>query len=89
MQDGTRDAKQDEAGGNDRRTQVFIFSNLHGLARYFGRVLPRETIQEEVIIATRDFRHRVASSAAQTQLEFVKLCEARLIRKARSLEISL
>ncbi|MDB5046993.1 MAG: hypothetical protein JWO30_64 [Fibrobacteres bacterium] len=80
---------QEEAGNNDRRTTVFVFSNLHGLARYFGRVLPRETIQEEVIIATRVFRHRASSSASETQLEFVKLCEARLVRKARSLEISL
>jgi hypothetical protein len=75
--------------GNERRTTVFVFSNLHGLARYFGRVLPRETIQEEVIIATRDFRHRARSTATETQLEFVKLCEARLVRKARALEISI
>ena len=80
---------QEETGNNERRTTVFVFSNLHGLSRYFGRVLPRETIQEEVIIATRDFRHRTTSSAQQTQLEFVKLCEARLVRKARDLEISL
>jgi hypothetical protein len=78
-----------ENENNERRTTVFVFSNLHGLARYFGRVLPRETIQEEVIIATRDFRHRNNSSAMQTQLEFVKLCEARLVRKARQLEIAL
>ena len=80
---------QEESGNNERRTTVFVFSNLHGLARYFGRVLPRETIQEEVIIATRDFRHRSKSSATETQLEFVKLCEARLVRKARSLEIAI
>ncbi len=73
----------------DRRTTVFVFSNLTGLSRYFGRVLGRETIQEEVIIATRDFRHRANTSATQTQLEFVKLCEARLVRKARQLEIAL
>lgn len=77
------------SGKDERRTTVFVFSNLNGLARYFGRVLPRETIQEEVIIATRDFRHRNNSSAVQTQLEFVKLCEARLVRKARQLEIAL
>lgn len=80
---------QEESGNSERRTTVFVFSNLHGLARYFGRVLPRETIQEEVIIATRDFRHRVTSSAQQTQLEFVKLCESRLVKKARDLEISI
>ncbi|MEO7423874.1 MAG: hypothetical protein ABI036_01735 [Fibrobacteria bacterium] len=80
---------QEESGNNERRTTVFVFSNLHGLARYFGRVLPRETIQEEVIIATRDFRHRSKSSASETQLEFVKLCEARLVRKARSMEIAI
>jgi hypothetical protein len=76
-----------ENENSERRTTVFVFANLHGLARYFGRVLPRETIQEEVIIATRDFRHRATSSASETQLEFVKLCEARLVRKARQLEI--
>ncbi|MDB5105721.1 MAG: hypothetical protein JWP91_3410 [Fibrobacteres bacterium] len=76
-----------EMSNDERRTTLFVFSNLNGLARYFGRVLPRETIQEEVIIATRDFRHRASSSASQTQLEFVKLCEARLVRKARQLEI--
>ena len=79
----------EDGSNSERRTTVFVFSNLHGLARYFGRVLPRETIQEEVIIATRDFRHRAKSSASQTQLEFVKLCEARLVRKARDLEISI
>ncbi|GEM_PF-2078408 len=79
----------EETSNNERRSTVFVFSNLHGLARYFGRVLPRETIQEEVIIATKDFRHRANSSATQTQLEFVKLCEARLVRKARALEISI
>ena len=79
----------EDGSNSERRTTVFDFSNLHGLARYFGRVLPRETIQEEVIIATRDFRHRAKSSASQTQLEFVKLCEARLVRKARDLEISI
>jgi hypothetical protein len=80
---------QEEADNSERRTTVFVFSNLHGLARYFGRVLPRETIQEEVIIATRVFRHRANASATQTQLEFIKLCEARLVRKARALEIAL
>ncbi len=84
MQDGNESSESGE-----RRSTVFVFSNLHGLSRYFGRVLPRETIQEEVIIATRVFRHRAKSSASETQLEFVKLCEARLVRKARSLEISL
>lgn len=80
----------DQAKTNsERRTTVFVFSNLTGLTRYFGRVLNRETIQEEVIIATRDFRHRANASATQTQLEFVKLCEARLVRKARQLEIAL
>ena len=78
-----------ENENKERRSTVFVFSNLNGLARYFGRVLPRETIQEEVIIATRDFRHRNTSSASQTQLEFVKLCEARLVRKARQLEIAI
>jgi hypothetical protein len=81
---------QDQDGANsERRTTVFVFSNLHGLARYFGRVLTREIIQEEVIVATRDFRHRANSSASQTQLEFVKLCETRLVRKARELEIAI
>jgi hypothetical protein len=72
---------------SERRTQVFVFSNLHGLSRYFGRVLPRDIIQEEVIIATRDFRHRANANPSQTQLEFVKLCEARLVRKAKSLKV--
>jgi hypothetical protein len=72
---------------SDRRTQIFVFSNLHGLSRYFGRVLPREIIQEEVIIATKDFRHRMHANANQTQLEFVKLCEARLVRKAQQLKV--
>lgn len=75
--------------GNERRTMVFVFSSLSALTRYFGRVLAREIIQEEVIVATRDFRHRAHSDAGQTQLEFVKLCEARLVRKARELEIAL
>ncbi len=66
----------------ERRTQIFVFSNLHGLSRYFGRVLAREIIQEEVIIATRDFRHRSHANADQTQLEFVKLVETRLVKKA-------
>jgi len=79
---------QDKAT-SERRTTVYVFSNLTGLTRYFGRVLGRDLIQEEVIIATRDFRHRANSSASQTQLEFVKLCEARLVRKARALEIAL
>lgn len=74
---------------SERRTTVYVFSNLTGLTRYFGRVMPRDAIQEEVIIATRDFRHRANASASQTQLEFVKLCEARLVRKARSLEIAI
>lgn len=73
----------------DRRTTVFIFSNLHGLARYFGRVLKKEIIQEEVIIATRVFRHRANTPIDTTQLEFVKLCEARLVRKARELDLAL
>ena len=89
MSDASQDMNREETGSAERRTPVFVFSNLNGLTRYFGRVLPRETIQEEVIIATRDFRHRMNSSANQTQLEFVKLCETRLVRKARSLEIAL
>ena len=59
------------------------------VTRYFGRVLSRDAIQEEVIVATREFRHRATSNANQTQLEFVKLCETRLVRKARELEIAL
>jgi hypothetical protein len=74
---------------SERRNTVFVFSNLAGLTRYFGRVLSRDAIQEEVIVATREFRHRATSNANQTQLEFVKLCETRLVRKARELEIAL
>lgn len=73
---------------SDRRTQVFVFSNLHGLSRYFDQKLPRDVIQEEVIIATRDFRHRAHANANQTQLEFVKLCERRLVHKAKELELA-
>ena len=32
---------------SERRTTVYIFSNLKGLARYFGRVMTLEVIQEE------------------------------------------
>ena len=71
----------------DRRNQVFVFNNLHGLSRYFDRVLPKDVIQEEVIIATRDFRHRAHANANQTQLEFVKLCESRLVHKAKELQL--
>ncbi len=72
---------------SERRTQIFVFTNLYGLSRYFNRVLAREIIQEEVIIATRDFRHRQHANADQTQLEFVKMVEARLVRKARQLNV--
>jgi hypothetical protein len=73
----------------ERRTQVFVFSNLNGLARYFARVMPMGVIQEEVRAATMKFQHRDHSSADQTQLEFVKMCESRLVRKARELEIEI
>jgi hypothetical protein len=73
----------------ERRTTVYVFTNLKGLARYFGRVMPIETIQEEVKTATRVFRTREHSSASQTQLEFLKLCETRLVHKARQMELSI
>ena len=73
----------------ERRNPVFIFSNLQGLARFFGRVLSLPVIRWEVQIATRDFRHRAHVGVDQTQLEFLKLCEARLVRKARELQIEL
>lgn len=73
----------------ERRSTVYIFSNLKGLARYFGRVMPLEVIQEEVKSATRAFRTRETSSAAQTQLEFLKLCETRLVHKARELQVEI
>lgn len=73
----------------ERRSTVYIFSNLKGLARYFGRVMPLELIQEEVKTATRAFRPRERSSAAQTQLEFLKLCETRLVHKARELQVEI
>ena len=73
----------------ERRQQVFIFSDLKGLARYFGRVFPIAVIKEEVQVATRDFRHRQFSGIDQTQLEFLKLCETRLVRRARELQVAL
>lgn len=73
----------------ERRTTVYVFTNLKGLARYFGRVMPLETIQEEVKTATRDFRTREHASANQTQLEFLKLCETRLVHKARQLQLEI
>jgi hypothetical protein len=51
--------------------------------------MPLEAIQEEVKSATRCFRHREHAGATQTQLEFLKLCETRLVRKARELQIEL
>lgn len=74
---------------NERRTTVYIFTNLKGLARYFGRVMPIEVIQEEVKTATRVFRPRETSDASQTQLEFLKLCETRLVHKAKELQVEL
>ena len=73
----------------ERRSTVYIFTNLKGLARYFGRVMPIEVIQEEVKGATRVFKPRVHSSASQTQLEFLKLCETRLVHKARELQVEI
>lgn len=73
----------------ERRTPVFVFSNLNGLARYFARVMPMGVIQDEVRSATIAFRHRSHASADQTQLEFVKMCESRLVRKARELQLEL
>lgn len=73
----------------ERRSTVYIFTNLKGLARYFGRVMSVEVIQEEVKHATRVFRTRATSSAAQTQLEFLKLCETRLVHKARELQVEI
>lgn len=74
---------------SERRTTIYIFTNLKGLARYFGRVMPTEMIQEEVKSATRIFRPREHSSATQTQLEFLKLCETRLVHKARELQLEI
>jgi hypothetical protein len=74
---------------SERRTTLYIFTNLKGLARYFGRVMPIEVIQEEVKSATRVFRTREHSSASQTQLEFLKLCETRLVHKARELQVEI
>jgi hypothetical protein len=74
---------------SERRTQVFVFSNLTGLARYFCRVMPIDVIKDEVRTATLGFRHRSHSSADQTQLEFVKMCESRLVRKARELQLEI
>ena len=73
----------------ERRTTIYVFSNLKGLARYFSRVIPLEMIQDEVKTATRVFRPREHASANQTQLEFLKLCETRLVHKARQLEVDL
>lgn len=73
----------------ERRNQVFVFSNLHGLARFFGRVMPMDVIQDEVRTATLNFRHRLHAGADQTQLEFVKMCESRLVRKARELQLEI
>lgn len=74
---------------DERRSTVYIFTNLKGLARYFGRVMPIELIQEEVKSATRVFHTREHSSASQTQLEFLKLCETRLVFKARELQVEI
>jgi hypothetical protein len=73
----------------ERRNQVFVFSNLNGLARYFARVMPMGIIQDEVRTATMSFRHRSHSGIDQTQLEFVKMCESRLVRKARELQLEI
>lgn len=89
LREGRVTVEKEREQSRDRRTTVFIFSNLQGLARYFGRVLKKETIQEEVIIATRLFRHRANTPVDTTRLEFVKLCEARLVRKAREMDLAI
>jgi hypothetical protein len=68
---------------------LLVFSNLNGLARYFARVMPMGIIQDEVRTATMSFRHRSHSGIDQTQLEFVKMCESRLVRKARELQLEI
>jgi hypothetical protein len=73
----------------ERRSTVFIFSNLNGLARYFGRVMPTPVIQDEVQAATRDFRLRQFANPDQSQLEFIKLCETRLVKKAKELQLEI
>lgn len=73
----------------ERRSTVYIFTNLKGLARYFGRVIPIDVIQEEVKHATRVFRTRDRASASQTHLEFLKLCETRLVTKAREMRVEI
>lgn len=71
----------------ERRNPVYVFSNLNGLARYFARVMPMGVIHDEVRAATLSFRHRSHTNAEVTQLQFVKMCESRLVRKARELHL--
>ena len=71
----------------ERRSPVFVFTNLNGLAGYFGKMFPLGVIRQEVRIATLDFRPRQHASAEKTQLEFVKLCETRLVRRMREMKL--
>ena len=73
----------------ERRSTVFVFSNLNGLTRYFGRVMPLTVIQDVVRKATMDFRLRRFASADQSQLEFIKLCESRLVDMAEELRLEI
>ncbi len=68
-----------------RRSNLYAFSSLNSVKKYFQQFFSAEAIENEVETAREGFITRRGSSEKETQLQFVKKCEFRLLRKVREL----
>ncbi|MFC1584019.1 hypothetical protein ACFL5V_00580 [Fibrobacterota bacterium] len=66
-----------------KRNNLYAFSSLKGLKNYFRQFMSAAEIESEVTKAHEGFVTRQEASPKETQLQFIKKCEVRLLKKLR------
>ncbi len=68
---------------SDNRSQIYAFSKLSELKKYFGQFYPIDEINDVIENSKVNFKIRKNTSKKETQLQFIRKCEVALMTKLR------
>ena len=69
--------------GADKRNNLYVFSNLRDLKKYFRQYMPAPEVEKIISTASQGFVTREGASRKETELQFIKKCEYIMVRKLR------
>lgn len=64
----------------ERRSSTYSFLTEKDMVSFFSNLLPKSKIENIIGISKKEFVIRNTSAEAETQLQFIRKCECKILR---------